>query len=184
LTSSRPLSYDVFEKTFREYYPVLCLFARKYVADADECKDLVHNVFLNLWQKRDEIDASQPLKPYLYRSVHNRCLNYLRDHKIIVRHDLMMDADKLEAYAESADLLEEAELSHKIKAALESLPEKCRKIFMLNRFEGKKYADIAEIEGVTVKAVEAQMTKALKLMRDNLKEYLRILLLFSWQWLG
>ncbi len=167
-----------FESIFKEYYPFLCSFAKKYLNDTDACKDIVHNVFLNLWQKQDSINLDEPIKPYLFKSVHNRCLNYLRDQKKIVRHDLVTNTNDVPSYVESRDYMEESELEQRIIGALKELPEKCRKIFHLSRFEGKKYAEIAKIEGITIKSVEAQMSKALNLLRENLKDYLIVLYFF------
>ncbi|MEP1095992.1 MAG: RNA polymerase sigma-70 factor [Cyclobacteriaceae bacterium] len=167
-----------FELVFREYFPYLCAFAKKYVADPDECKDIVHNVFLNLWKKQDSIDLNIPIKSYLFKSVHNRCLNYLRDHKKIVHHDLIAKTEAIPDHVESRDYLEESELEMQIVAAIDSLPEKCRRIFQLSRFEGKKYREIAEIEGLSVKSIEEQMSKALRILRGKLSEYLIILYFF------
>ena len=134
--------------------------------------------FLNLWQKQEEIDLSLPIKSYLFKSVHNRCLNYIRDRKKIVSHELITNTDEIPAHVESRDYLEESELEMRIVKAVDSLPEKCRKIFHLSRFEGKKYAEIAASEGVSVKAIEAQMSKALKLLREQLVDYLISLTFF------
>lgn len=142
--------------------------------DLDVAKDIVHNVFLNLWNKREEVDWSAPIKPYLFKAVHNRCLNQLRDSKRIVRHELDIEPEAIPDYVESRDFLEESELEKRIANAIDSLPEKCRRIFRLSRFEGKKYSEIAETEGISVKTVEDQMSKALRILRDNLKDYLTI----------
>lgn len=163
-----------FEALFKEHYPFLCSFARKYVQDLDECKDIVHNVFLKLWQKQDEIDLSKPLKPYLFKSVHNLCLNYIRDRKKIVQHDLQTDNEAIPAYIDSRDFLEESELQTRIVKAIENLPNKTKRIFSLSRFDGKKYREIAEIENISVKTVEDQMSKALRMLREKLKDYLII----------
>ncbi|MEQ6166176.1 RNA polymerase sigma-70 factor [Ekhidna sp. MALMAid0563] len=163
-----------FEALFKEHYPFLCSFARRYVQDVDDSKDIVHNAFLKLWQKQNEIDLSKPLKPYLFKSVHNLCLNYIRDRKKIVKHDLQTDSEAIPAYIESRDYLEESELQNRIVQAIENLPDKTRRIFSLSRFEGKKYREIAEIEGISVKTVEDQMSKALRVLREKLKDYLII----------
>ncbi len=169
-----------FEKLFKEYYPYLCSFARKYIDDIDDCKDIVHNVFLNLWNKRSEIEMDRSLKSYLFKSVHNRCLNYIRDNKKIVHHDLPMDNVAVSDYIESTDYMEQSELEMKVKEAIDSLPDRCRQVFELSRFNGKKYSEIAEMLGVTVKAVEAQMTKALKTLREHLSDYLVVLWIIWW----
>lgn len=171
-----------FENLFREYYPYLCSFAKKYVDDIDESKDIVHNVFLNLWQKQGELDSERSLKPYLFKAVHNRCLNHIRDRKKIVRHDLMMEDEPLESFIESSDYLEQSELELKIAKCIDELPDSCRHIFKLSRFEEKKYKEIADQMGISVKTVEGQMTKALKILRTQLADYLpelMILLMIS-----
>ncbi|MEP5612459.1 MAG: RNA polymerase sigma-70 factor [Cyclobacteriaceae bacterium] len=178
MSSGKSFSEKDFELVFREYFPYLCAFAKKYVADADECKDIVHNVFLNLWQKQESIDLSVPIKAYLFKSVHNRCLNFLRDNKKIVHHDLIANSEAIPDHIESRDYLEESELEMRITSAINDLPEKCRRIFQLSRFEGKKYKEIAEIEGLSVKSIEEQMSKALRILREKLSEYLIILYFF------
>ncbi len=182
--NQRVLTEAEFEKLFREFYPFLCAFARKYVADESDCKDIVHNVFLNLWQKRKTLDLSESLKSYLFKSVYNRCLNHIRDQKKILHKDLEYEPQALTKYAESNDYLEENELVIRIKEAIDNLPEKCRKIFILNRFEEKKYSEIAKIEGVSVKAIEAQMSKALRILREQLIDYLVLLFILFQIYLG
>lgn len=150
----------------------------------DECKDIVHNVFVNLWQKQDELDGERPIKPYLFKAVHNRCLNHIRDRKKIVRHDLMMEDHPLEQYIESPDFVEQSELEMKVAKCIDELPDTCRQIFKLSRFEEKKYKEIAELLGISVKTVEGQMTKALKLLRVQLAEYLPKILIFWVTFIG
>lgn len=163
-----------FENVFKEYFPFLCSFAKKYVEDLDDCKDIVHNVFLNLWQKQDQIDLSIPIKAYLFKAVHNKCLNHIRDRKKIVKHDLEKDNEAIPGYIDSRDYLEESELQERIVKAIDDLPDKTKRIFSLNRFDSKKYREIADIEGISIKTVEDQMSKALKLLREKLKDYLII----------
>ncbi|MBV6641518.1 MAG: RNA polymerase sigma-70 factor [Cyclobacteriaceae bacterium] len=184
MRSQQTFNEEEFEKLFREYFPYLCAFARKYVSDEADCKDIVHNVFLNLWQRHEGLDLSESLKSYLFKSVYNRCLNHIRDQKKILHKDLEYEPDALSAYAESNNYLEESELEMRIKRAVDNLPEKCRKIFILNRFQEKKYSEIAEIQGVSVKTIEAQMSKALKLLREQLIDYLVVLIILFQVYLG
>lgn len=170
--SSDKFDHKAFEALFKEYYPFLCSFAKKYVFDTDECKDIVHNVFVNLWKKRKDLHTETSLKSYLFKSVHNRCLNHIRDHKKIVHHDVIIENDAIPGYIESTDYLEQSELETSIKDAIDGLPDRCRQVFIMSRFDEKKYSEIAENLGVTVKAVEAQMSKALKILREKLAEYL------------
>jgi RNA polymerase sigma-70 factor, ECF subfamily len=159
-----------FEKLFRELFKPLCSFALKYVADLDEAKGLVHEVFVNVWEKFDTLDKDINFKSYLYTAVRNRCLNYLRDRK---KHVALEKVAEQEVQEENTSL-EAAELEQKIAVAIASLPEKCREIFELNRGEGLRYAQIAEKLGISVKTVEAQMSKALNVLRDHLSEFLTL----------
>lgn len=161
-----------FEKIFKEYFIVLCAFANKYIHDTDEAKDIVHQVYMNLWEKRNEIRMNQSIRSYLYTSVHNRCLNYIRDHKKFIYDDYPDSKEYLNSFIESPDYLELEELRSHIYKALHELPEGCRKIFALSRFDGKKYKEIAQELGISIKTVETQMSKALKHMKSKLIKYI------------
>jgi RNA polymerase sigma-70 factor, ECF subfamily len=163
-----------FEEMFRTYFSSLCYFARKYVKDPDTCKEIVHTVFVNIWEKRDEFDFNKPAKSYLFTAVYNRCMNHLRDQKKFVDNasedfTMIQDVGSLQS-----EYMEAAELEDKIWKVINSLPEGCRKVFILNRFEGKKYAEIADDLNISVKTIETQMSKALKTLRDQLKEYIHL----------
>jgi RNA polymerase sigma-70 factor (ECF subfamily) len=172
------LDNPAFEELFRTFFPGLVLFAMKYVPDQDTAKEIVHNVFLNLWEKRAGVDAGSPLKSYLFTSVHNRCLNFIRDQKKFDRDESRLQHLDSTEFIDGSDRLEEQELEQRIFDALQELPEKCREVFTLNRFEGLKYAEVAERLDISVKTVEAQMSKALKIMREKLIDYLTMLILF------
>ena len=167
-----------FEELFRSFFPSLVLFAQKYVPDQDTAKDIVHNVFINLWEKRQQVDTGSPLKSYLFTSVHNRCLNYIRDQKKFDKDDTIFQRLDSTDFSDGVDRLEEQELEQRIFDALQALPEKCREIFNMNRFDGLKYAEIAEKLGISVKTVETQMSKALKILREKLIDYLGMIILF------
>lgn len=167
----------IFKDLFEEYFIPLSHYALKYVKDLDTAKEIVHNVFLNLWEKREEIDVNKPLKPYLYTSTYNRCLNYIRDNKKFNKDELSISFLEQHGNHEDHDKLVEQEVQHKIDEALAQLPGKCKEIFMLNRFQSLKYSEIAEQLDVSVKTVEAQMSKALKILRKELAEYLTVLLI-------
>ncbi len=167
-----------FEELFRSFFPSLILFAQKFVPDQDTAKEIVHNVFLNLWEKREQVDMRSSLKSYLFTSVNNRCLNYIRDQKKFEKDETRFQRLDSSEFSDGVDRLEEQELEQRIYDALQSLPEKCREIFMLNRFEGLKYAQIAEKLNISVKTVETQMSKGLKILREKLSDYLGIIVLF------
>ena len=161
-----------FEKLFKGYFQPLMSFARKIVGDEDDARDVVQKVFIGVWEKREEIDLAASLKSYLFTSVHNRCLNVIRDRKKFSTEEVPEIAGEWDVSAQ----IESLELEAKIKIALESLPGKCRKIFEMNRFEGLKYSEIALQLDLSIKTVENQMTKALKILREKLMKYMTLLL--------
>lgn len=167
------LDQATFEMIFKDYFLALCSFAIKYTMDQDEAKDIVHQVFTNLWEKRADIHFDQSIRSYLFTSVHNRCLNYIRDKKKFIKDDLPQSDDALVDYINQSDFLEAEELRKEIIAALAELPEGSRKIFKMSRFDGKKYKEIAEELNISIKTVETQMSKALKHMKGKLIKYIQ-----------
>jgi RNA polymerase sigma-70 factor (ECF subfamily) len=148
----------------------------KYVRDLDEAKSLVHEVFVTVWEKFDTLPSDTNYKSYLYTAVRNRSLNYIRDRKKLS----ILEHVKEEDYTEVNTALETSELEQRIELAIQSLPEKCRMVFELNRVEGLKYAQIADKMGISIKTVEAQMSKALSVLREHLGEFL-MLIFFMFQ---
>jgi len=160
------------EKLFKTYFTGLMAFSRKILGDEDDAREVVHQVFINLWEKRNEIDLSTSLKSYLFTAVNNRSLNVIRDRKKFSAEEV---PEQVEEYDVSA-VIESMELEEKIRGAIGTLPERCRKIFELNRFDGLSYLEIAKKLDISVKTVENQMTKALKILRERLAKYLTLLL--------
>lgn len=163
-----------YEELFRTYFAALCCFARKYIPDPDDSKEIVHAVFVAIWEKKDEFDFDKPAKSYLFTAVYNRCMNHIRDRKKFVVSNEKSLFEEQDGNALHSDHMEAAELESKIWQVINSLPEKCKEVFVLNRFEGKKYAEIAEHLNISVKTVETQMSKALKTLRDHLGEYIHL----------
>ncbi len=161
-----------FEELFRNYFAPLMAFSRRILGDEEDAREVVHQVFINLWEKRSKLDLSTSLKSYLFTSVNNRSLNVIRDRRKFSSEEVPERAGEWDVSAQ----MEAMELEEKIRAAIDTLPERCREIFELNRFEGLKYSEIATQLDISVKTVENQMTKALKLLREQLGKYLSILL--------
>jgi RNA polymerase sigma-70 factor (ECF subfamily) len=164
-----------YEAMFKTYFTSLCYFAGKYIRDTDSCKEVVHKVFVNIWENRDTFDFEKSPKSYLFTSVYNRSMNHIRD---LRKNESTDNEAVLNIEQLNSDHLQEAELEDKIWTVINSLPEKCREVFILNRFEEKKYAEIAEILGISIKTVETHISKALKVLRQNLQAYIHILILF------
>ncbi len=146
-----------FRKLYEDHYADLCRYGRKYIREMEKVEDIVHEVFINLWDKRTTIDTSKPVKSYLYRSVGNRCLNHIRDHKKFAADSEMMDFGNKSPGSES--LMEAVELESKINIIIESLPDRCREVFKLNRFEELKYKEIAGKLGISIKPWKSRCRK-------------------------
>jgi len=168
----QPLDKETFEQLFRNEFKGLCFFAQKYVKDFESAREIVQDSYINLWEKRSIVDATRSAKSYLTTTIHNKCLNYLRDNRKF-NTNLLEFENLLEISDDSdTDVLVVQELHQSIEQAIGELPERCREIFMLNRYENLKYQQIADKLGISVKTVEAQMSKALQHLRKRLALYL------------
>lgn len=175
LTSLRIGDITAFEMLFRTYYQPLCNYAYTFIQDRDEAEEIVQSTFLSVWEKRQTLEIRSAVKPYLYAMVRNACLNVIKHEKIKQQH-VAGELALAERSAESVSrTVMASELETRIYEAMEKLPEQCRLIFKLSRFEELKYTEIAEQLSLSVKTVENQMGKALKIMREQLKDYLPLL---------
>lgn len=163
------------EPLFKQNFAPLAGFAMKYVHDLDTAKNIVHEAFIALWEKLDDLPDDTNYRSYLYTSTRNRCLNFIRDQKKTVEIDSVRDS----IAPQTSDHLEVKELETEIALAISSLPEKCREVFEASRMEGLKYADIAKKMNISTKTVEAQMSKALRILRENLGDYLVLLIIMN-----
>ncbi len=162
-----------FELLFKDFFKPLCGFAVKYVVDLEEAKNLVHEVFITVWERFDSLPADINYRSYLFTAVRNRCLNHIRDRKKIFTIEKVAEHN----LAEENTALETTELQREIELAINLLPEKCRQVFELSRNEDLKYSEIAERMNISVKTVEAQMSKALSVLRTHLAEFLSLLII-------
>ena len=163
-----------FEVIFKDYYQRLCTYAYSFLKDLDEAEEIVQHLFYQLWEKRTTTEINLSVKSYLYQSVHNHCLNKMKHLKVRAEHkEFVMREEKREDTTFQKVIGKELET--KIAEEINSLPERCRMVFKLSRFENLKYAEIANQLDISEKTVENQMGKALKTLRENLKEYLTAL---------
>jgi RNA polymerase sigma-70 factor (family 1) len=170
----------VFESVFRQYYAPLCRYATPMLSDTDEAEEVVQTVFLTIWERRETLLITSSLKAYLYRAVHNRCLNRLSQQSVQAGHREQA-ASQLYADADSpAQSLLADELSSRLHKAIGQLPEQCRRAFELSRFDELSYKEIADRLGIAAKTVENQIGKALRILRTELSDYLPLLLLLAW----
>lgn len=162
-----------FNRAFDLYYSRLCFYADKILHDFDTSRSVVQQVFVDLWIKRENL-AITSIQSYLYRAVHNSALDILKHKKIEYRYLSSLESSEPESMT---DLIEEAELADRINRTIQKLPERCREIFMLCRFEEMKYAEIAVQLGISVKTVEMQISIALRRLRKELSDYQMVHLL-------
>lgn len=169
---------EAFRTLFFEFFSSLCVFAHRYIDDWETCEDIVQDTFFKIWKNRKSIEISTSSRNFLITSVRNSCIDYLR------KQDLVRVWQEREVLEKSKytpdDLYSHIELEQMLSVALKKLPENVRNVFELNRFEGKSYKEIAEQQGISVKTVEAHISKALKVLRVELKDYLSLLILFFW----
>lgn len=170
-----------FELVFRKYYPELCGFALKYVQNQDVAEELVQELFCTLWKKLDNLVINTSLKSYLYSAVRNAAFNYFKHQEVTNRYTAYQ-LERGETHTHE-NTMEVKELQSQIDKAVQSLPEKCREVFRLSRFEHKKYKEIAEELNISIKTVENQMGKALSVMRKELGSYLPLAVLVGLEFL-
>jgi len=170
---------ETFEALFNMHFKGLCLYAENILKNSSAAEEIVEEFFCYLWDHCESVMINTSVNGYLYTSIHNRCLKYLRHQK--VKQDYIDEAqyhftDRELLSTVSSDYPEanliSKELGDKISNAVASLPEQCKKVFCLNRFENMTYQEIADRVGVSVNTVKTQMTTALKKLREELKEYL------------
>lgn len=159
-----------FEILFRSSYSALVKYAKSLVKDHDTAEEIVQDLFFRLWQDKEKINIESSLNGYLFRSVHNKCLHFIEHRKVVLKHSEEISSKEEEFPENPSEILQHKELQERIAGILERLPERCGKIFSMNRFDGFKYSEIAEKLGISVKTVEADMSKALKEFRSELKE--------------
>jgi RNA polymerase sigma-70 factor (family 1) len=167
-----------FEKTFRKYYERLCHYATSLLKEEDEAEEIVQTVFLTIWEKRADLEITLSLKSYLYRAVHNHCLNRFKHATVREAHRTYTQHFIPQSYESVSEVIHANELEERIHAAVSTLPEQCQIAFRMSRFEELKYQEIANQLGISVKTVENQIGKALKILRNALAEYLPVILLF------
>jgi RNA polymerase sigma-70 factor (ECF subfamily) len=168
---------QAFEQLFKTYFKSLHAYALTILNNEAVAEEMVQQVFYKLWERKEQLDVHTSVKAYLYRSVHNESLNYLKHHSIKSKHQTYAMQQQQNSHEHSAgEKLAGRELEQQIRQALNDLPEQCRTIFQLSRYEELKYREIADQLGLSIKTVEAQMGKALRLLRLRLADFLAIIL--------
>lgn len=170
---------EAFRILFYNYFPSLCVFAGRYVDDKESCEDIVQDTFLKIWKKRKSLEINTSARNFLVTSVKNSCIDHLRKRETEENYRVYHAGSQGNMYT-SEDIYSITELEELINASLTKLPENIRAVFEMNRFEGKSYSQIAQERNISVKTVEAHMSKALNSLRRELKDYLPFTMLFLW----
>lgn len=174
-----------FESVFNVWYEPLVNFANEYISDLEWAKNIVQSIYMRLWEKHNLVDPDSNLKSYLYMSTRNACLSHLRHIRVenayfekAIRNieDHQLNYEALEEL--NIEQIDFTKLERRIQETIDSLPDRCREVFILSRYNEMKNKEIALKLDITVKAVEANITRALTKLRENTKDYMPELFFF------
>ncbi len=168
-----------FELLFHFYYPGLVMYATQFTADRIEAEEIVQDFFVRFWQKHQQILLSDSLKNYVFLSVKNGSLNFLKHKKVEEKYTREMTQLSNHHLAYDPDLYIASELQEKVKNAIDILPDRCREIFNMSRMRGMKNEEIAGELNISKRTVESQISNALKVLRIELKDFLGLLILLE-----
>lgn len=165
---------EAFKELFYDFYPSLCVFAQRYISSPETCEDIVQETFYNLWKNRKKTEITSSFRNLLITSVKNNCVDYLRRQSVRQIHSERHSCQEIIDTPEEIYTI--SELEKMLKMALDRLPPNIRKAFEMSRFENMTYNKIAEDMDVSPKTVEAYISKALSILRIELKDYLPLVL--------
>ena len=166
-----------FEQVFKTYYKNLHAYAYTIVKDDVMAEEMVQNVFYKIWERKAHLSIQTSLTAYLYRAVYHESLNYIKHLKVKSAYQSYATARMNEQSDNAEKKVLLGELEGRLRTALQELPEQCRTIFQMSRFEGLKYQEIADQLGLSIKTIENQMGKALKQLRIKLIDFLPIIIM-------
>ena len=169
---------EFFTQLFDCYYVRLSYYANTFIDDFDVCRDLVQEIYIKLWEKQLINFSEEELEKFIYRSVKNACLDHIRQQKVRQNSRVFILERLLEQEEVHIPEVEITELANKIEDIINELPEQTSHIFRLSRYENMSYPEIAEKLDLTVKGVEYHMSKALKSLQLQLKDYLPVIICF------
>ena len=170
MSALRQDSKEAFSLLFQTYYTDLVLFCGNFIKDKDSCEDIVQSIFLKLWNDRKNIQIEISLKSYLLKAVRNSCLDEFRHIEIVRQYETEFGSSALDNY-DTENYILYSDLYAHLSRALEKIPDLYKEAFVLNRFEGLKYREIAEKLNVSERTVEVRVIKTLDLLRKQLKDF-------------
>lgn len=171
--------YDdmAFEKLFKVHYKELHAYANTMLRDSDTAEEIVQTMFLRFWEKRNLLTVQTSIKAYLYKCVYHDSLNYIKHEQVKRKYQDFASYALHNQHEAPSSRVALTELEFELQEALNELPEHCRTVFQLSRFEELKYKEIAAQLGISIKTVENQMGKALKILRVKLADFLSVMVL-------
>jgi len=160
---------DRFDAIFRENYKALFLYASKFVHDRDVVSDLVHDVFEKIWAKMNRIDEIRNLKSFLFSSIRNECINYIRKQKVreeYLNQEVYNAERELEYYSVHNSIIEDNRID-RLHSLINSLPDIYREVFILSRFDNLSNNEIADKLGIPLRTVETRLYRGIKRIREG-----------------
>jgi RNA polymerase sigma-70 factor (ECF subfamily) len=167
---------EAFSLLFRKYYKDMVLFGGNFLYDKTRCEDIVQTIFTQLWENRETLVIETSLKSFLLQSVRNGCIDELRHNKSIKEHEIYTEAFGPLGDMDTENYILYSDLQTHLDDALDKLPETYRQAFVMNRFDGLKYKEIAQKLEVSERTVEVRIGKAIGLLRHYLKDFLILIL--------
>jgi RNA polymerase sigma-70 factor (ECF subfamily) len=161
-----------YEALFKTYYSELTIHAKRFIYDLEASKEIVQDLFVNIYEKRLNLEINSSLRAYLYKSVQNRCINLINSSKTKEKYALYVKQNSVETENQVDREMNNIELEAALHNAISNLPPKCRMIFKMNRFDGLTNGEIALKLDLSKRTVETQITKALKILRNRLQGYM------------
>jgi len=172
-----------FEEIYSDFFGVLYHLSVQYLRDEKVSEEIVQDSFMKLWEIRENLNEQFSIRNFLYTITKNNCLNYLRNQKIALKHQQNIQYLEMqfnyEALEKLGSYIEFEELRIKIDTVIAGLPLDLRETFLLSRSEDLHYKEIAEKQSISIKTVEARMTKTLRILRHELKDYVTLICLIS-----
>jgi len=164
---------EAFRIIFEMNYKPLVKYARRFVIDIDTAEDITQQTFLYIWEKRRAVNIGQSLKSYLFRAVHNACINYLKRENLMAEYTKSFILEVNGQFNETGfDYTVQNEIKYELESAIDSLPENCKNIFKLSRYNGLKNREIASELSISKRTVETQIYRALKILKERMSEHL------------
>ncbi len=169
-----------FEELFKTFFPELSFYAIRFVEDMETAEEIIQDIFFNIWDNRAKLKINTSIKSYLYTTVRNTCLNLIKHKKVENKYREYFSRKLQSDELDESKWIESNDVQEKILNAIDKLPEKRQIIFKMSRFEDLSYKEIASKLDISVKTVENQMGSALKFLRQELKDYLPLIILLKY----